>query len=423
MDIEPYTPPSLNVIHCVTVKLTEQNFIFWKRQFQSFLSGQRLYGFVTGSMSQPVPTIMAPSITGVATPVPNPDHELWVQTDQVVQSWLLGSLSEQLQSVVLNCVTSCEIWQALEKHFNRPSNSRMFELQLKLQTLNKSSKKMADYLTEIKNLSDQLASIGNPISETMKIFSALRGLGREYEPIKTTIENTMDNVPSPSFEDITPKLVSFDERLQSYASNSEVSPHLAFSSVQMNQEQAFYSSRGRHYRGRRGGYRGRGSSFSTRGRGFHQQISSPRNSDSDSRPVCQICGKPGHPALRCYHRFDFSYHDDVPQALAAMRITDVSDSEGADWYSDSGATAHVTSSPQHLQHSQPYYGSDTVMVGDSNFLPITHTGSTSIATTSGNLPLTDVLVCPGIAKSLLSVSKATSDYPCSFKFDDNGGTC
>ena len=60
------------------------------------------------------------------------------------------------------------------------------------------------------------------------------------------------------------------------------------------------------------------------------------------------------------------------------------------------------------------------MVGDSNFLPITHTGSSSIATTSSNLSLTDVLVCPGIAKSLLSVSKATSDYPCFFKFDDNG---
>lgn len=240
-----------------------------------------------GSMAQPVPTIMAPSITGVTTPVSNPDHELWFQTDQVVQSWLLGSLSEQLQGVVLNCSTSCELWQALEKHFNRPSNSRIFELQLKLQFVSKANKKMADYLTEIKNLSDQLASIGNPISETMKIFSALQGLWRDYEPIKTTIKNTMDNVPSPTFEDMTPKLVSFDERLQSYASNSEVSPHLAFSFVQMSQEQSFYLSRGRNNRGRHGGYRGRGSSFSTRGRGFHQQIS--RNSDSDSRPVCQIC--------------------------------------------------------------------------------------------------------------------------------------
>ena len=50
----------------------------------------------------------------------------------------------------------------------------------------------------------------------------------------------------------------------------------------------------------------------------------------------------------------------------------------------------------------------------------THTGSASIASTSGNLPLQDVLVCPEIAKSLMSVSKLTKDYPCSFEFDCDG---
>ncbi|CAN7012514.1 unnamed protein product [Brassica oleracea var. botrytis] len=66
-----------------------------------------------------------------------------------------------------------------------------------------------------------------------------------------------------------------------------------------------------------------------------------------------------------------------------MRITDVTDAAGIEWYSDNGATAHVTNSPQQLQQCQPYYGSNTVMVGDSNFLPIPHTGYFSIVTTSG----------------------------------------
>lgn len=50
MAFEPYAPPSLNVINYITVKLPEQNNVFWKYQFQSFLSGQRLFGFVTGSI-------------------------------------------------------------------------------------------------------------------------------------------------------------------------------------------------------------------------------------------------------------------------------------------------------------------------------------------------------------------------------------
>ena len=162
MDLEPCDPPRLNIIHCVTVKLNEQNFFFWKRQFQSFLSGQHLFGFVTGTIPQPVTTILAPTIHGTSTPVPNPDHELWFQTDQVVQSWLLGSITDSLQSMVANCSTAQEIWSTLETHFNRPSNSRLFELQHNMQTLAKGDKKMFDFLQEVKALSDQLASIGLP---------------------------------------------------------------------------------------------------------------------------------------------------------------------------------------------------------------------------------------------------------------------
>lgn len=98
-----------------------------------------------------------------------------------------------------------------------------------------------------------------------------------------------------------------------------------------------------------------------------------------------------------------------------MRIPDVTELSGHEWFPDTGATAHVTSSPQHLQHSQPYTGSDTVMVGDGNFLPITYIGSALLPSTSGTLPLTDVFVCPDI--SLLFVSKLTTDYPCSLSED------
>ena len=107
----------------------------------------------------------------------------------------------------------------------------------------------------------------------------------------------------------------------------------------------------------------------------------------------------------------------LPQALPATQITDITDHSGSEWVTDSAATAHITNSPRHLQQTKSYAGSDSVMVGNGNFLPITHTGSTSIGSTSGKLHLKDVLVCPLITKSLLSVSKVTKDYPCIFEFD------
>lgn len=106
--------------------------------------------------------------------------------------------------------------------------------------------------------------------------------------------------------------------------------------------------------------------------------------------------------------------------MAAMRITDITDQPGHEWFPDARASAHVTSSVSNLSRSQPYYGTESVMVANGNFLPITHTGSTVISSSSGKLPLTNVLVCPAIGKSLHYVSKVTSDYPCSFKFDCDG---
>ncbi|KAJ8632028.1 hypothetical protein MRB53_025364 [Persea americana] len=44
-------------------------------------------------------------------------------------------------------------------------------------------------------------------------------------------------------------------------------------------------------------------------------------------PECQICGKIGHTAIRCWYRWDFSYQaqDDLPQALTATSLTDLQD--------------------------------------------------------------------------------------------------
>lgn len=145
---------------------------------------------------------------------------------------------------------------------------------------------MAEYLHEIKSVCSQLSSIGSPVPERMKVFAALHGLGRDYEPIKTTVESSMDVFPAPTFEDVIPRLTSFDDRLQSYISQPDVSPLLAF-----------YSQRGPGQNSRsRGRGQGRGS-YSTQGRGFHQHVSSPSGSSVssalDNIPICQICGKLG----------------------------------------------------------------------------------------------------------------------------------
>jgi hypothetical protein len=79
--------------------------------------------------------------------------------------------------------------------------------------------------------------------------------------------------------------------------------------IESLQPVAHFTAHSLAYRGRgsstagRGSYRGRGSS-SNRGRG---SFFSPSMLSGSPRHVCQLCGKVGHLASRCYSQFDQSF--------------------------------------------------------------------------------------------------------------------
>ena len=103
-----------------------------------------------------------------------------------------------------------------------------------------------------------------------------------------------------------------------------------------------------------------------------------------------------------------------------MGLSNQEQLSGQEWYPDSAASAHITNKSSQLHSSEPYIGNDQVIVGNGDFLPITHVGFIALHTPQGTmLPLDDVLACPEITKNLLSVSKLTKDYPCEFTFDSD----
>ncbi|XP_010430659.1 PREDICTED: uncharacterized protein LOC104714886 [Camelina sativa] len=364
-------PDNVHVTSSVTLKLTDNNYLLWKTQFESLLSSQKLIGFVNGAVTTPSQTRLV--VNGeVTTEVPNP----------------------LLQ-------TSREIWISLAENFNKSSVAREFSLRRSLQLLSKKDKSLSTYCREFKSICDSLSSIGKPIDESMKIFGFLNGLGREYDPITTVIQSSLSKLPPPTFNDVIADVQGFDSKLQLYEDTNSVTPHMAFMTEKTNPCAPQYDP---NQRGR-GRNRGRGG-YTSRGRGFpqHQTTSQLQG----QRPVCQICGRVGHTAIKCYNRFDNNYQSEVSaQAFSTLCVSDE-----REWHPDSGATAHVTTSTSGLQDAKVYEGNDAVMVGDGAYLPITHIGSATISTPKGNIPLNEVLVCPEMHKSLLSVSKLCDDYPC-----------
>lgn len=92
----------------------------------------------------------------------------------------------------------------------------------------------------------------------------------------------------------------------------------------------------------------------------------------------------------------------------------ITDGQVSEWLPDAGASAHVTGNQGNLKNLVPYAGSDTIMVGDGNKLPISHIGEANITAGPNQLLLRNVLLVPNMKKNLLSISQLTKDFPCIF---------
>jgi hypothetical protein len=91
------------------------------------------------------------------------------------------------------------------------------------------------------------------------------------------------------------------------------------------------------------------------------------HSGSSQRSTCQVCGRLGHTALVCYHRFDQTYQADGPNLTA--HTTAMSQPPDLNWYPDINATHHITSDMININiHSEEYDGPDQIQVDDDTRL-------------------------------------------------------
>lgn len=96
----------------VTLKLNDNNFLLWKIQVLSRIEIQNLIGFLTGEAIAPPKMSTSESIAAINSP----DYTSWLQTD-LVKSWIMGTLSEDVLDRAISLQTAAEVWIALTNHF------------------------------------------------------------------------------------------------------------------------------------------------------------------------------------------------------------------------------------------------------------------------------------------------------------------
>jgi hypothetical protein len=377
--------------HVVTIRLTKANYLVWRAQLLPYLRSTKLLGFLDGTIPPP-PKQIASSTEAGADLVSNPEYDQWFHQDQQVLSGLLSSMSEEILRDVLDAGTSREVWNILQRMFGFATRARVVQIRTYLATAKKGDLSAADFFRRIKGYASELAAANSPLSDDEVIVYLLAGLGPNYDSFVTSM-TTKDAL---TLDDVHAHLMTFEARQLKLHSDQQL--NVASS--------AHFASRNFHGRGR-----ARGRFTPSRGDASSRFAGDRRT--SSQRPSCQICGKEGHTAIRCWHRMDEAYHED-PSASAMVATS--SYKIDLNWYSDTGAIDHITSDLDRLYVREQYNGGDKVHVGNGTGLRILHTGHASLRTASRSLALRNILHVPEISKNLLSVHKLARDNDVFFEY-------
>ena len=441
------------LIAVVYVKLNSTNYLIWRMQIFPLIQSLKLIKHLT----EDAPA--ATSIEESGKQIPNQKFEEWQQVDLLLRSWVIETLPEEALGHVVGMNTAREVWECLEAKYLQATKERELQLRRQLQMPKKDNVSLDTYLRNFKSICDSLVAIQKSVSDEDKTIQLSHCLGTKYDVFVTTM---LSKPPFPTFNQFVTALQNYAMRFESTNADDKGGANHNF---------AFVTHRG----GGQGRGRGRhsGPQFTSRGRGFgaanhhnyntgrghfaphnprpsqpsqhtsimgqpsivmsqqggqqggqqQQQHMSPNNqlyiahSNANS---CQICGRFDHIARKCWYRFDYAYEnpENLSQALACTTLSDSQDHD-SHWYTDTGATSHMTSTAGNLHSSSPYYGHDYVVVGNGTRLPISHVGNTILSSQHGDLNLHDVLVVPRLQKNLISVGKLTKDNSCVFECCDS----
>lgn len=113
-----------------SVKLTDENYLLWNLQVLAGLRGLGLESFI--SIHPPVP----PQVLSVdeTSEVVNPAFITWCRQDQLLFSFLLASMSESVQTQMIGCESSAQLWSRVSTIFATRSKARVMHYKLQLQT-------------------------------------------------------------------------------------------------------------------------------------------------------------------------------------------------------------------------------------------------------------------------------------------------
>ncbi|CAN6561837.1 unnamed protein product [Malus baccata var. baccata] len=307
-----------NIGSMVPIKLRRSNYLPWRALFAPILRRYKLLGIVDGTEPCPSPFLPDRSI--------NPHFEQWYEKDQNLLIWFNSTLSEEIIPFTVGVSSARDLWLKLEQRFGGVSDAHIHQLRSKLQNIQKGSQSMADYLQQIKEISDSLTAAGASVTDRDLIAATLAGLTDDFESFTDSI---LLRLSSTSLDELHGLLLTKELSMERRKKSSSSEPFHAFSvqsqapllptppphamvaqnpgASPLQNSFRYNSARGYTRGSNRGFSRGsnrnynRGSNRGTFNSGFNRGSSNSGfnrpASSSGHKTSCQICGSTSHEAL------------------------------------------------------------------------------------------------------------------------------
>jgi hypothetical protein len=187
-------PGIINIQSAITIRLNNENYLFWRAQVAPLLRSQMLMGYCDGSIPCP-PEHVGVMHTGVLIPQPNPAYQHWIQQDQSILSAFVSSMTEGVLGMVMFANSSREAWETLNGAFASTSIARSSGIRQQMAELKKHDQTINVYFHRMKALADSLASIGEPLRDAEFISYLLAGLDKDYDALYQVVNARQGAMP------------------------------------------------------------------------------------------------------------------------------------------------------------------------------------------------------------------------------------
>ena len=138
--------------------------------------------------------------------------QAWIHVDNMVGTWIINSVSPNLQASITYRNTTLEIWIDLKDAFSQGNGTKVFNIQKQIAKIHQGEQSLIDYFTQLKLLWDQLQNLSPfpqftcgqcvcSINQSLKSLQAkestmkfLMGVNNSFSQVRTQIL-LMDPLP------------------------------------------------------------------------------------------------------------------------------------------------------------------------------------------------------------------------------------